>query len=144
MLQIRRLSFKSILWGVLVDNIGTLTVAMALFFALAASGLPEAEITARMRGFSGLMLMLILGLSFTLIGGYVAGRTAGRFEILHGAIVAGIGLVLGFFYFREPGLPLWYETISFAAVIPIGMAGGYIAREGNVKRNLPKNKHLLS
>ena len=137
MVQIRRLSFKAILWGVLVDIIGTLTVATALFFALAASGIPEAEITARMHGFSGLMLMMILGLGFTMIGGYVAGRTADRLEILHGAIVAGIGLVLGLF-FREPGLPLWYEMASFAAMIPLGMAGGYIAREGNEKRNLPK------
>jgi hypothetical protein len=143
MLQLRRLRFKAILWGVLADTIGTLTVATALFLALMASGLPEAEINARMRGFSGLMLMLILGLGFTLIGGYVAGRTAGRSEILHGAIVAGIGLILGLFL-REPSLPLWYETVSFAAMIPLGMAGGYIAREGNVKRNLPKNKHHLS
>lgn len=139
MLQIRRLRFKAILLGVLTDTVGTLTVATALFFAMAAAGIPEAEITVRMRGFSGLMLMLILGLSFTLIGGYVAGRTAGRIEIQHGAIVAGIGLVLGLF-FREPGLPLWYETVSFAAMIPIGMAGGYIAREGNVKRNLPEKR----
>lgn len=139
MLQIRGLRFKAILWGVLADTFGTLTVAMALFLAMAAAGIPETEITVRMRGFSGLMLMLILGLSFTLIGGYVAGRTAGRIEILHGAIVAGIGLVPGLF-FREPGLPLWYETISFAAMIPIGMAGGYIAREGNVKRNLPEKR----
>jgi hypothetical protein len=143
MLQIRSLRFKAILWGVLVDIIGTMTVAMALVLALAVSGIPEAEITARIHGYSGLMLMMILGLGFTLIGGYVAGRTAGRFEILHGAIVAGIGLVLGLF-FREPGLPLWYEMVSFAAMIPLGMAGGYIAREGNVKRNLPKNKHHLS
>ena len=143
MLQIRRLRFKAILWGVLVDTIGTLIVATALVLALAASGIPEAEITARMHGFSGLMLMLILGLGFTLIGGYVAGRTAGRFEILHSAIVAGIGLIMGLF-FREPGLPLWYEMVSFAAVIPLGMAGGYIARESNVKRNLSENKHLLS
>jgi hypothetical protein len=137
MLQIRRLRFKAIFWGVLADIVGTLAVAMALVLALAASAVPEAEITARMHGFSGLMLMMILGLGFTLIGGYVAGRTAGQFEILHGAIVAGIGLVLGLF-FREPGLPLWYEMVSFAAVIPLGIAGGYIASEGNVKRNLPK------
>jgi hypothetical protein len=140
MLQIRRLRFKAILLGVLADTIGTLTVATALFLAMAAAGFPEAEITVRMRGFSGLILMLILGLSFTLVGGYVAGRTAGRIEILHGAIVAGIGLVLGLF-FHEPGLPLWYETISFAAMIPIGMVGGYIAREGNVKRNLPEKRN---
>jgi hypothetical protein len=139
MLQIRRLRFRAILWGVLVDTIGTLTVATALFFAMAATGIPEAEIIARIRGFSGLMLTLILGLSFTLTGGYVAGRTAGSLEILHGASVGGIGLVLGLF-FREPNLPLWYETVSFAALIPIGMTGGYIAREGNVKRNLPENR----
>ena len=136
MLQIRRLRFKAILLGVLADTIGTLTVATALFLAMAAAGFPEAEITVRMRGFSGLMLMLILGLSFTLVGGYVAGRTAGRIEVLHGAIVAGIGLVLGLFL-RESGLPLWYEAVSFAAMVPIGMTGGYIARESNAKRNVP-------
>ena len=139
MLQFRRLRFKAIFWGVLVDTIGTLTVATALFLSMAAAGIPEAEIIVRIRGFSGLMLMLILGLSFTLIGGYVAGRTAGRVEILHGAIVAGTGMVLGLF-FREPNLPLWYEMVSFTAMIPIGMTGGYIAREGNVKRNLTENK----
>jgi hypothetical protein len=143
MLDIRQLKFKAVLWGVFVDTIGTLAVAMALILALAASGVPESEITARMRGFSGLMLMLIFGLGFTVIGGYVAGRTAGQYEILHGAIVAGIGLVPGLFL-RDPGLPLWYEAVSFAAVIPLGMVGGYIAREGNVKRNMPDNKHLSS
>jgi hypothetical protein len=39
-----------------------------------------------------------------------------------------------------PNLPLWYETVRFAAMIPIGMADGSIAREGSVKRNLPENK----
>ncbi len=137
MLHIRELSFKAIVWGVLVDTVGTLIVATALLLAMAASGLPEAEITKRLYGLSGLMLMLIVGLGFTLIGGYVAGRTAGRIELLHGAIVAGVGLVLGLFL-REPNLPLWYETISFAAMIPAGMTGGYFAREGKAKRNVPE------
>jgi hypothetical protein len=79
--------------------------------------------------------MLIVGLSCTFIGGYMAGRTAGQAEILHGVVVAGIGLVLGLFL-REPNLPLWYEAVSFAAMAPIGMAGGYLAREENTKRNL--------
>ena len=139
MFQVRQLNVKAILWGVLVDTLGTLIVATALFFAMAAAGIPESEVKARIRGLSGLALMLILGLSGTLIGGYVAGRTARRIEILHGAIVGGIGLLLGLF-FREPNLPLWYEIVSLTAMIPIGMAGGYIAREGNVKRNLPGNK----
>jgi hypothetical protein len=139
MLRIQDLRFKAILIGVCVDTFGTLIVATALFSAMAAAGIPEAEINIRLHGMSGLSLMMILGLCFTVIGGYVAGRTAGRVEILHGAIVAGIGLVLGLF-FREPGLPLWYEAAGFAAMIPAGVAGGYIAREGSAKRNLPDKK----
>ncbi len=136
-MQLRKLQFKAVLLGVLTDTIGTLAIATVLIFAMAAAGLPGDEITARMRGFSGLMLMLIFGLGFTLTGGYVAGRIARQSEILHGAAVAGIGLVLGLL-FRETGLPLWYEIISFAAMVPIGMAGGYIAREGNVKSSSMK------
>jgi hypothetical protein len=132
MLQIPRLKFKAILLGVLTDTIGTLAVATVLLFAMAAAGIPENEIVTRMHGLSGLVLMLIFGLGFTLIGAYVAGRSAGQSEILHGAIVAGTGLVLGL-VFRESDLPLWYEIVSFAAMVPIGMAGGYIARERKEK-----------
>jgi hypothetical protein len=136
MLQIRRLKFKAILFGCLIDTFGTLAIAFAIIFAMGAAGIPVDDIRVRMHGFSGLMLMLIVGLAGTFIGGYVAGRTAGQAEILHGVVVAGIGLVLGLFL-REPNLPLWYEAVSFAAMAPIGMAGGYLAREENAKRNLP-------
>jgi hypothetical protein len=139
MLQIRNLKFKAILWGFLADTLGTMAVATVLFLSLAAAGIPAAEIAVRMRGLSGLLLMLILGLGFTLFGGYVAGRSAGQFEVLHGAIVAGVGMVLGLFL-REPGLPLWYEIISFAAMLPVGVAGGYIAGEDNLKRKQGGNK----
>ncbi len=121
--------------GFLIDTLGTLTIAFTMMFAMGAYGIPTYEITARMHGFSGLMFMTIVGLGFTFIGGYVAGRAAGQAEILHGAVVAGIGLVLGLFL-REPNLPLWYEAVSFAAMVPIGMAGGHIAGRGNAKRSL--------
>jgi hypothetical protein len=132
--EIRELKFKAIIFGFLVDTIGTLAIAAVLVNTLAAKGLPEAEITTRMHSSSGLLLMLILGLGFTVVGGYVAGRTARQAEILHGAVIAGIGLVLGLFL-HDPGLPLWYEAVSFAAMIPAGVAGGYLAR-GNATRNL--------
>ena len=133
MLKTPRLSFQAILSGVAADTIGTLIVATMLFAAMAAAGIREDEIAARIRGTSGLMLMLIIGLGFTLLGGYIAGRTAGQSEALHGVLVAGIGLVLGL-VFREPGLPLWYETVSLAAMLPAGIAGGYLARENNRNR----------
>ncbi len=124
--KIRGLKFKAVLYGFLVDTIGTLVVSFMLFSAMAARGLSENEVAARMHGLSGLLLMLILGLGFTVFGGYVAGRTAKQEEILHGVSVAVLGMVLGLF-FREPGLPLWYEAVSFGAMIPAGMAGGYLA-----------------
>lgn len=133
--KIRGLKFKAVLYGFLVDTIGTLAVAFVLFSAMAARGLSENEVAARMHGPSGLLLMLILGLGFTVGGGYVAGRTARQEEILHGALVAGLGIVLGLFL-RDPGVPLWYEAVSFAAMIPAGMAGGYLARERSAKRNV--------
>jgi hypothetical protein len=133
--KIRGLKLKAVLFGFLVDTIGTLGVALVLLFAMAARGLSENEVAARMHGPSGLLLMLILGLGFTVGGGYVAGRTARQEEILHGASVAGLGIVLGLFL-RDPGVPLWYEAVSFAAMIPAGMAGAYLAREGNGKKNV--------
>ena len=136
MVPILKLKFKAILFGCLIDTIGTLLIAFAIIVAMRETGISAAEISARIRGFSGLMLMLIVGLACTFVGGYVAGRTAGQAEILHGAVVAGIGLVLGLFL-REPDLPLWYEAVSFAAMAPLGMAGGYFAREDNTKKNLP-------
>ncbi len=135
MVQMRRLKFRAILLGFLIDTLGTLTVAFTMIFAMGANGIPMDEITVRMHGFSGLLFMMIIGLGFTFVGGYVAGRTAGQAEALHGAAVAGTGLVLGLFL-REPNLPLWYEAVSFAAMVPIGMAGGHIAGRGNAKRSL--------
>ena len=129
----QRLKFRAVFLGFLIDTIGTLAISTALIFAMEAAGIPAEAITARMHGLSGLMLMSIVGLGCTFIGGYVAGRTAGQYGVLHGAVVAGIGLVLGLF-FREPNLPLWYEMLSFAAMVPIGMAGGYFAQEGGSGR----------
>ena len=130
--KMRRLKFKAVLFGFLVDTIGTMGVAFMLFFAMAARGLSENEVAARMHGPSGLLLMLILGLGFTVGGGYVAGRTAKQEEILHGASVAGLGIVLGLFL-RDPSLPLWYEAVSFAAMVPAGMAGGYLASKRAIR-----------
>ncbi len=129
--KIQGLKFRPILLGFLVDTIGTLVTSFVLVSSLAARGLSETEIIARMHGISGLLLMLIIGLGFT--GGYVAGRTARQAELLNGAAVAVIGIILGLFL-RDPGLPLWYEVVSFAATIPAGAAGGYLAREGKAKR----------
>jgi hypothetical protein len=47
---------------------------------------------------------------------------------LHGALVAGAGMVLVLIY-RESGLPPWYDIIGFAGMVPAGMLGGHTARQ---------------
>lgn len=119
---------KAIIVGVIVDNIGTVVVMLLLMTALASQGISQEEVIARIKSPSGLLLNLIIGLGCTFLGGYVAGRMARRSEVLHGALVAGVGMILALLY-RESGLPPWYDIIGFAGMLPAGMVGGHVARQ---------------
>lgn len=122
------IKFKAVIVGAIVDNVVTIAVMLFLMTALASQGLSQDEVVARMKSPSGLLLNLILGLGCTGLGGYVAGRIARQSEVLHGALVAGAGMVLALLY-RESGLPLWYDIIGFAGMLPAGMLGGELARQ---------------
>lgn len=126
----RWLYAKAVTIGALTDTAGTMVVMTVLLLALAASGLSDSEVMERMKSPSGLLLSLIIGLSCTVLGGYVAGRIGTGSEVSLGAAVAVVGMVLGVFI-RESGLPLWYEILGFAAMIPCGIVGGYFAAEHN-------------
>jgi len=127
-LNISDIKLKAVIVGAIVDNVGTIAVMLFLMTALASQGISQEEVFARMKSPSGLLLNLIIGLGCTFLGGYVAGRMAGRSEVLHGALVAGAGMVLALLW-REGGLPLWYDIIGFAGMLPAGMLGGYIAQQ---------------
>jgi hypothetical protein len=98
-----------------------------LMTALTSQGLSQEEVVARMKSMSGLLLTLIIGLGSTCLGGYVAGRMSRLSEVMHGALVAGAGVVLALL-FRESGLPTWYDIIGFAGMLPAGIGGGYLAQ----------------
>jgi len=122
------IKIKAVIVGALADNVGTLFIMMLLMTSLASQGISHDEVIARMKSQSGLLLNLILGLGCTFLGGYVAGRIARRSEVLHGALVAGAGMVLAQIW-RESGLPPWYDIIGFAGMLPAGMLGGHMARQ---------------
>ncbi len=122
------IKLKAVIVGPIVDNVGTIAVMLLLMSALASQGISQEEVVARMKSPSGLLLNLILGLGCTFLGAYVAGRIARGSEVLHGALVAGAGMVLALLY-RESGLPPWYDIIGFAGMLPAGMGGGYVARQ---------------
>jgi len=122
------IKLKAVIAGALVDNLATLFVMLLLMTALASAGISQDDVVVRMKSTSGLLLSLIIGLGCTVLGGYVAGRMAGRAEVLHGVLVAGIGMVLALI-FREGGLPSWYDIVGFAGMLPAGMLGGYISQQ---------------
>jgi hypothetical protein len=122
------IDIKAVILGFLTDTVATIAISTLLITAMAAAGIPENSIPERMRTVSGLLLSLIFGLGCTVLGGYVAGRVAKRTEVVQGAVVGGVSLILGLLL-RESGQPLWYEIVGFVAIIPAGIAGGRIAAE---------------
>jgi hypothetical protein len=126
--KLTNIKLKAIVVGALVDNIVTMFIMMLLMTALVSQGLSQDEVVARLKSPSGLLLNLIIGLGCTCLGGYVAGRIARQSEILHGALVAGAGMVLALLL-RESGLPGWYDILGFIGMLPVGMLGGYMARQ---------------
>jgi len=126
--KLRNIKLKAVIAGAIVDNVATVAVMLFLMTALASQGLSQEEVAVRMKSVSGLLLNLIIGLGCTCVGGYVAGRIAQRSEALHGALVAGAGMVFALIW-RESGLPLWYDIIGFAGMLPAGMFGGSLAHQ---------------
>jgi hypothetical protein len=128
------INFKAAIVGVVVDNAGTLLLMTVLASALVSTGLSTDEVMRRMKSTNGLLLGLILGLGCTVLGGYYAGRVAGRAEVLHGALVAVVGTVIALI-FREEGAPLWFDIAGFSGMLPAGMGGGYLAQRRRVDPN---------
>ncbi len=129
--KLANIKIKAVLVGAVADNVGTLFLMTLLASALVSTGLSETEVMIRIKSTSGLLLGLIIGLGCTVLGGYIAGRMAGREEILHGVAVAVIGMIMASI-FREGGTPLWFEIIGFIGMLPAGIGGGYLAQRRRV------------
>ena len=121
------IKLKAVVLGALTDNGVTLFFMMFLITSMRSTDIPQEEIAARMKSLSGLLLSLIIGLGGTVLGGFVAGRVARSSEVLHGALVAMVGMVLAVFL-RDTDVPLWYDIVGFAGMLPAGMYGGYLVQ----------------
>jgi hypothetical protein len=125
----RGINIKALVLGVLTDVGGSLIVGSALAviisIILVAQGVPENKLDAHLQGPIILVLSLIIGFGFTILGGFVAGRVSRKSEMMHGGIVGFIGLFFGLLFWAS--LPLWYNVLSLLAVVPLGMLGGRLA-----------------
>ena len=128
---------RPVILGVVVDYIATYAGIYAYFFVYLAKELSkEGEVsgdalTKYMSSNEGLMIGFVIGALGTAVGGFVAARKAGKFEIKHGAFVGLGSLIVSFIELslqeEVAPVPEWFRFMSVIAVIPAGALGGYFA-----------------
>src|SRR5574341_363407 len=126
-----------IIAGVVVDFIASEIGRYAYFFVylpqeLAKQGAVSPEvIDAYMLTDEGLMISFVIGTLGTVLGGFIAARRAGKFEIKHGAFVGLGSLIVSAILeaaSEEPvSIPEWFRFISVLSIIPAGALGGFVA-----------------
>ena len=123
--------------GIVVDYIATYVAMYGYFFVYLAQELSKkGEVTEDtlieyMTSPEGLMVGFAIGTACTALGGFVAARKAGAFEIKHGAFVGLGSLIVSFIEQtaqQEPmPIPEWFRLLSIVAIIPAGALGGFAA-----------------
>jgi putative membrane protein (TIGR04086 family) len=126
-----------IIVGVVVDFIASEIGRYAYFFVylpqeLAKQGAVSPEvIDAYMLTDEGLMISFVIGTLGTVLGGFIAARRAGKFEIKHGAFVGLGSLIVAAILeatSEEPiSVPEWFRFLSVISIIPAGALGGFVA-----------------
>jgi hypothetical protein len=123
--------------GVIVDYIATYAGMYAYFFVYLANKLSEEgelsqeAIADYMMSREGMMIGFAIGALGTGIGGFIAARKAGKFQIKHGAFVGLGSLIVSFIeeMLRGESMPVpeWFRALSILSIIPAGALGGYVA-----------------
>lgn len=141
------IKFRPIIAGIVVDTIATIVLVTAYYALVVAKELPAPGGTQSDDAFAqywssseGLMASLLLGSLGTLIGGFYAAYKAGTLEMKHGAMVGVGSIVLGLLLqsgSAERQVPDWFMAVSFAAAIPAGALGGFLAEM--LKNAIPRN-----
>ena len=133
-------TWKAVLFGVTTDLFGTTVAGMVLLVLfsgmLVAQGQTPEQISPILMQSDGyLFVSLVVGLSFTALGGYVAARTANHQEYKHALIVGVIVLILGeIMVSSDPtAMPLSIRVIGDLLVIPAAMLGAHLRRAAKLR-----------
>ena len=128
---------RPVIVGVVVDYIATYAAMYAYFFVYLANKLSEQgelsqEVLADyMMSSEGLMIGFAIGALGTALGGFIAARKVGKFQIKHGAFVGLGSLTVSFIeqMLRGESMPMpeWFRALSILSIIPAGALGGYVA-----------------
>ena len=130
-----RVSVKALFIGAVVDL--ALSMVLGILAVLAWGRIPASRgkpltATAQASGpDTGLLLIfLIIGLSSLALGGFVAGKIAGRDHVLHGALLGAVSLAIGMLI-GGSGNPAWFTMTVVVLNIPTAIFGALLARRKN-------------
>ena len=134
-------AWKAVSLGVLADVCATALGSLVLFFALGSlmvsQGVSPAELDANLvRSDLTLLLSLVLGLGCTVLGGYVAARSANQREYYHGLLTGIAVVVLG-----EIAIGIWPDDTTLAMriiydilAIPAALLGAHLRKSARLRR----------
>jgi len=130
----RRFRWKAVLIGAATDLICSAiagVVLVVVFSVVAATSEGSAEDTLDRLGqsWSFLLISMVVGGSFTVLGGYVAGRLARHSFLKHALAAGGLSLVLGILLFRSDDGPYSgvVAILGYGLHLPLAMLGGWLA-----------------
>jgi glycerol uptake facilitator-like aquaporin len=131
----RRFRWKAVLLGAATDLVGSAlagVVLLVVYSVLIASGEGGAEeALERLRqSWPFLLMSMVVGGGFTLLGGYVAGRVARHSFFKHALAAGGLSLALGILVFGSDDGPYSgiVAILGIGLHLPLALLGGWLAR----------------
>lgn len=125
--QIRRIAWLPVLWGVIADVILTQMIVLGISTALGiGSDTDPALAETILRDSAYYWPLLLLGITISGLGGYIAGRLAGREGAFHGTLAAFISNIV--FTLLASSFPEdMVGALGLMAAILAGTLGGWLA-----------------
>lgn len=125
--QLRRIAWAAVGWGVFADFFLTQLLSLGVSLAIGITPDMDPSVADTMLRSSGAYWPLfVMGIVFTGLGGYLAGRLAGREEIFHGTLAGFISnILLGLLLFSSSMEVM--EMVGVMVAVVAGTIGGWVA-----------------
>jgi hypothetical protein len=123
-------SLKAVLLGVLTDIGGSVVfgglVGLAAGIVLAISGASIDDVESLELSLWILVPTFVIGLAFTMLGGFVAGRVAKRRQTFHGGVTGLVSALIGLTF--AASWPVAFAVLSFVCIPPVAAFGGHLSQ----------------
>jgi hypothetical protein len=133
-------TWKAVTFGVLADIAGTFLAGLLLLVVLGSvmvsrGASPEELDRTLLQSDAYLLFAGVIGLGFTVLGGYVAARVANQREYYHGLLTGIVVLVFSEMMtsLSPEGYPLAYRIIGDLLAIPAALFGAHLRKSAKLR-----------